>query len=57
MASAGLDTEGTQFFITHSPTPHLDGKYSLFGRVVEGMEVVHRIQVGDRILSTSLLPK
>lgn len=57
MASAGLDTEGTQFFVTHSPTPHLDGKYSLFGRVVEGMEVVHRIQVGDRILSTSLLPK
>lgn len=57
MASAGADTEGTQFFITHSPTPHLDGKYSLFGKVLEGMDVVHAIQVGDRILETVLLPK
>lgn len=49
MASAGLDTEGVQFFITHSPTPHLDGRYTAFGQVIEGMDVVHRIQVGDKI--------
>ena len=49
MASAGKDTEGSQWFITHSPTPHLDGRYTVFGRVVSGMEVVHRIEVGDRV--------
>lgn len=49
MASAGADTEGTQWFITHSATPHLDGRYSIFGRVVEGMEVVHSLQIGDNI--------
>ncbi len=49
MASAGPDTEGTQFFITHSPTPHLDGRYTIFGKVVQGMDVVHRLQPGDRI--------
>ena len=54
MASAGKDTEGTQWFITHSPTPHLDGKYTIFAEVVSGMEVVHRIQVGDQIISATL---
>ena len=54
MASAGPDTEGTQFFITHSPTLHLDGRYTLFGKVSKGMDVVHSIQVGDRILEASL---
>lgn len=49
MASAGNNTESTQWFITHSPTPHLDGNYTLFGKVVEGMDVVHNIQVGDKI--------
>lgn len=49
MASAGLHTEGTQFFITHSPTPHLDGKYTIFGKVTDGMDVVHEIIVGDSI--------
>ena len=49
MASAGNHTEGTQFFITHSPTPHLDGNYTIFARVIDGMQVVHNIQVGDRI--------
>ena len=49
MASAGNHTEGTQWFITHSPTPHLDGKYTIFAKVVEGMDVVHDIQVGDKI--------
>ncbi|MBT8190904.1 MAG: peptidylprolyl isomerase [Bacteroidia bacterium] len=50
MASAGLHTESTQWFVTHSPTPHLDGKYTIFGKVSSGMDVVHDIQVGDRIL-------
>lgn len=49
MASAGNHTECTQFFITHSPTPHLDGNYTLFAKVSRGMDVVHRIQQGDKI--------
>jgi cyclophilin family peptidyl-prolyl cis-trans isomerase len=55
MASAGNHTEGTQWFITHSPTPHLDGNYTLFGRVTEGMSVVHRIQIGDEITGVNIL--
>lgn len=47
MASAGADTEGTQFFITHSPTPHLDGRYTIFGKVKSGMDVVALLQPGD----------
>jgi cyclophilin family peptidyl-prolyl cis-trans isomerase len=49
MASAGFDTEGTQFFITHSPAPHLDGNYTIFGKVKQGMDIVNRIQPGDLI--------
>lgn len=45
-----LDTEGTQFFITHSPTPHLSGEYTIFGKVINGgMDVVDKIEVGDKI--------
>ncbi|TVQ66039.1 MAG: peptidylprolyl isomerase [Balneolaceae bacterium] len=51
MASSGQDTEGSQFFITHTRTPHLDGLYTLFGEVVEGMEVVDRIRLGDVVIS------
>lgn len=54
MASAGRDTESSQFFITHSPTPHLEGRYTVFGQVVEGMETVHDIQVGDKIERVTL---
>lgn len=49
MASAGPDTEGVQFFITHSPTLHLDGKYTLFGKVSQGMSIVHTLLIGDII--------
>lgn len=54
MASAGKDTEGTQWFITHSPTPHLDGRYTIFAEVKSGMDVVNKIGVGDKILSVVL---
>ncbi len=50
MASAGRDTEGSQFFITESPQPHLDGKYTIFGKVISGMDVVNTMRIDDRIL-------
>jgi cyclophilin family peptidyl-prolyl cis-trans isomerase/HEAT repeat protein len=49
MALSGKDTGGSQWFITHSPQPHLDGGYTVFGRVVRGMDVVDRIARGDII--------
>ena len=55
MASAGKDTESQQFFITHSPTPHLDGRYTIFARVKDGMDVVHAIQIGDVIEDLSIV--
>ncbi|MBC3540064.1 peptidylprolyl isomerase [Rufibacter sediminis] len=55
MASAGKDTESCQWFITHSPTPHLDGKYTIFARVVKGMDVVHRLNIGDAIEKVELV--
>ncbi len=47
MAHAGKDTGGSQFFITHSPQPHLDGMHTVFGQVTEGMDVVNAIRQGD----------
>ena len=47
MAHAGKDTGGSQFFITHSPQPHLDGVHTVFGQVREGMDVVNAIKEGD----------
>lgn len=55
MASSGRDTESAQWFITTSPAPHLNGKYTHFGSVVEGMEVVHKLQVGDKITGIEIL--
>jgi cyclophilin family peptidyl-prolyl cis-trans isomerase len=49
MALAGKDTGGSQFFITHSPQPHLNGRYTIFGEVIEGEDVLDAIQVGDII--------
>ncbi|NNM34087.1 MAG: hypothetical protein HKO53_13520, partial [Gemmatimonadetes bacterium] len=53
MASAGRDTEGSQFFIMHARAPHLDDRYTSFGWVLEGMDVVDRLLRGDRILRVS----
>jgi len=50
MALSGKDTGGSQWFVTHSPQPHLDGGYTVFGRVIRGMEVVDKTARGDRIL-------
>ena len=55
MALSGPDTGGSQFFITHSPQPHLDGGYTIFGRVVAGMnEVVDQTERGDRVESITI---
>jgi cyclophilin family peptidyl-prolyl cis-trans isomerase/HEAT repeat protein len=56
MALAGPDTAGSQFFITLSPQPHLDGTYTAFGRVESGDEVLDRIEQGDRILRMTEVP-
>lgn len=54
MALSGKDTGGSQWFVTHSPQPHLDGGYTIFGRVVTGMDVVDKIVRGDIIQSISI---
>ena len=54
MALSGKDTGGSQWFVTHSPQPHLDGGYTVFGRVVEGLDVIDRIVRGDRIRSVTV---
>ena len=55
LASAGKDTESCQFFITHTPTPHLDGRYPIFAQVVGGLDVVHKLDIGDQILAVELV--
>jgi cyclophilin family peptidyl-prolyl cis-trans isomerase len=56
MASAGPDTESCQWFITHTRTPHLNGRYTSFGKVTKGMDIVHRLEIGAKILRIELLP-
>ena len=57
MANRGPNTGGCQFFITYGPTPHLDGKHAVFGRVLEGQDVVERLKPFDLIKSTRVLRK
>ncbi|HER00290.1 MAG TPA: hypothetical protein ENO22_13200 [candidate division Zixibacteria bacterium] len=55
MAHAGKDTGGSQWFICHSPQPHLNGRYTAFGQVIYGMRIVDRILVGDKINSIEII--
>lgn len=54
IATSGKDTGGSQFFITHSPQPHLHGRYTLFGQVLEGMDVVDQLVIGDTMFTIAI---
>ena len=54
MASAGKDTEGSQWFVKQGNYPHLNGRYSIFAKVIRGMDVVYKIDQNDKIIGVQL---
>lgn len=54
MANAGPGTNGSQFFVCHSPQPHLDGRHTVFGKVTEGLDIVDAIREGDEMVKVSV---
>jgi peptidyl-prolyl cis-trans isomerase B (cyclophilin B) len=54
MAHKGPDTGGSQFFLVHAPQPHLDGLHTVFGKVVEGLDVMHKLKQGDHMKTVTI---
>jgi len=54
MATSGRDTGGSQFFICHSDQPHLDGRYTAFGEMIEGWNILDQIELGDKIINVTI---
>jgi peptidyl-prolyl cis-trans isomerase B (cyclophilin B) len=57
MANAGPNTNGSQFFITYAPQPHLDGRHSVFGQLIDGVDVLEAIEQGDTMVQITVEEK